>query len=92
MWDEKKSEKMHIRLTPKAASAARESAVDDRRSVQDQLGVLVEEALQTRGYLRKGKSDRNEGSMPLDAAQNDLPLSVAGPIAAQRRTMSRKRA
>lgn len=90
-WDEKKTEKMHIRLTPRLASLVRNCAEDNHRHFQDELAVLIKEGLQGRGYLLNGNKAGNEGIVPLVAAQKELPLSGTGPIAAPRRTMSKKR-
>lgn len=57
-WDEKKTEKMRIRLTPSIAAAVRALAETERRHLQDQLGVLVEEGL----HAQSANGNRNRAA------------------------------
>lgn len=86
-WNEKKDDKMHIRLTRSVGKVVRDLAIADRRSFQDQLALLVEEALTARGHFINGNLDVNADATPQAAAQD---LKPAGPIAANRRTVGKK--
>jgi hypothetical protein len=67
-WDEKKIEKMSIRLTPAIAAEVRALALAERRSFQDQLGVLVEAALQARAEDSKGNRGARRRVLPIRVA------------------------
>lgn len=67
-WDEKKTEKLRIRLTPSVAAAVRALAEMERRNYQDQLGVLVEEGLRLRGFASNGIRGPRRRLLSLGAA------------------------
>ena len=67
-WDEKKTEKLRIRLTPSVAAAVRALAEIERRPFQDQLGVLVEQGLRTHGFGSNGNRGARRRLMTLGAA------------------------
>lgn len=67
-WDEKKTEKMRIRLTPSVAAAVRALAETERRHFQDQLGVLVEEGLHAKAIDGNGNNAARRRLMSLGAA------------------------